>query len=36
VAGTAMAGADSEINKSWGPGYGVRLLDRLVRDNHEG
>ena len=35
VAGTAMASADSEINKSWGSGFGVRLLDRLVRDHYE-
>ncbi|WP_181706876.1 leucyl aminopeptidase [Chthonobacter rhizosphaerae] len=35
VAGTAMAAADSEINRSWGSGFGVRLLDRLVRDNYE-
>lgn len=35
VAGTAMGSASSEINKSWGSGYGVRLLDRLVRDHYE-
>ncbi|MBH0239697.1 leucyl aminopeptidase [Methylobrevis albus] len=35
VAGTAMASADTEINRSWGSGYGVRLLDRLVRDVYE-
>ena len=31
VAGTAMASDNSEINRSWGSGFGVRLLDRLVR-----
>ncbi|WP_075217857.1 leucyl aminopeptidase [Mongoliimonas terrestris] len=36
VAGTAMASADTEINRSWGSGFGVRLLDRLVRDHYEG
>ena len=35
IAGTAMGSVSSEINKSWGSGYGVRLLDRLVRDNYE-
>jgi leucyl aminopeptidase len=35
VAGTAMDGARSEINASWGSGWGVRLLDRFVADNYE-
>jgi len=35
VAGTAMASPDSDINRSWGSGYGVRLLDRLVADHYE-
>jgi leucyl aminopeptidase len=35
VAGTAMDTARSEINQSWGGGWGVRLLDRLVADNYE-
>lgn len=35
VAGTAMASPQTEINKSWASGYGVRLLDRLVADNYE-
>ncbi|ODN69604.1 leucyl aminopeptidase [Methylobrevis pamukkalensis] len=35
VAGTAMCSADTEINRSWGSGFGVRLLDRLVRDTCE-
>jgi leucyl aminopeptidase len=36
VAGTAMGSPANEINQSWGSGYGVRLLDRLVRDHYEG
>jgi len=36
VAGTAMGSPSSEINQSWASGYGVRLLDRLVRDHYEG
>ncbi len=36
IAGTAMGSAANEINQSWGSGYGVRLLDRLVRDHYEG
>ena len=36
VAGTAMGSPSNDINQSWGSGYGVRLLDRLVRDNYEG
>ena len=35
IAGTGMAAANSEINRSWGPGWGVRLLDRLVADHYE-
>ncbi|MBX3575685.1 MAG: leucyl aminopeptidase [Rhizobiaceae bacterium] len=35
VAGTAMGSPATEINQSWGSGFGVRLLDRLVRDNYE-
>jgi leucyl aminopeptidase len=35
IAGTAMGSPQSEINKSWGSGYGVRLLDRLVADYYE-
>jgi leucyl aminopeptidase len=35
VAGTAMASPFNEINQSWGSGYGVRLLDQLVRDRYE-
>lgn len=36
IAGTAMGSPPNEINQSWGSGFGVRLLDRLVRDNYEG
>ena len=35
IAGTAMGAPKSEINQSWGSGYGVRLLDRLVWDTYE-
>ncbi len=35
IAGTAMSSPQTEINKSWASGYGVRLLDRLVADNYE-
>jgi leucyl aminopeptidase len=35
VAGTAMDTPRSEINQSWGGGWGVRLLDRLVADSYE-
>ena len=35
VAGTAMDSTRNEINQSWGSGWGVRLLDRLVADNYE-
>ena len=35
VAGTAMDTPRSEINPSWGGGWGVRLLDRLVTDGYE-
>jgi leucyl aminopeptidase len=35
VAGTAMNSPANEINQSWGSGYGVRLLDELVRAHYE-
>ena len=35
IAGTAMGAPKSEINQSWGSGYGVRLLDRLVAEYYE-
>ena len=36
IAGTAMSSPKSDINESWGSGYGVRLLNRLVAENYEG
>ncbi|MCX5519381.1 leucyl aminopeptidase [Kaistia defluvii] len=36
IAGTAMGSPQSEINRSWASGWGVRLLDRFVADNYEG
>ncbi len=36
VAGTAMSSPASDINKSWGSGWGVRLLNQLVKDHYEG
>jgi leucyl aminopeptidase len=35
IAGTGMNSPQNEINRSWGSGWGVRLLDRLVRDHYE-
>ncbi len=35
LAGTAMDAPKSDINPSWGSGWGVRLLDRFVADKHE-
>jgi leucyl aminopeptidase len=35
LAGTAMDAPKSEINPSWGSGWGVRLLDRFVSDKYE-
>jgi len=36
IAGTAFQSPQTEINRSWASGYGVRLLDRLVADAYEG
>ena len=36
IAGTAMGSPSTEINQSWASGFGVRLLDELVRANYEG
>ncbi|GGK32354.1 leucyl aminopeptidase [Salinarimonas ramus] len=36
IAGTGMGAAQTEISRTFGSGYGVRLLDRLVRDHYEG
>jgi leucyl aminopeptidase len=35
IAGTAMGSPQTEINRGWASGWGVRLLDRLVKDNYE-
>jgi leucyl aminopeptidase len=35
IAGTAMGSPQTEINRSWGSGWGVRLLDRLVAEHYE-
>ena len=35
IAGTAMGSPMTEINQSWGSGYGVRLLNELVRAHYE-
>jgi leucyl aminopeptidase len=35
IAGTAMGSPQTDTNKSWGSGYGVRLLDRLVAEYYE-
>ena len=36
IAAAAMGTTANEVNTSWAPGFGVTLLDRLVRDNYEG
>jgi leucyl aminopeptidase len=36
VAGTAMGSPQTDTNKSWGSGFGVRLLNQLVADYYEG
>jgi leucyl aminopeptidase len=36
IAGTAMGSPQTDINKGWSSGFGVRLLDRLVSDYYEG
>jgi len=35
IAGTAMGAPKSDINHSWGSGFGVRLLERLVAEYYE-
>ncbi|GGB43127.1 putative cytosol aminopeptidase [Roseibium aquae] len=35
IAGTAFGAPKTEICQGWASGYGVRLLDRYVKDNHE-
>jgi leucyl aminopeptidase len=36
IAGVALESPQTEINRSWSSGWGVRLLDRLVADGYEG
>ncbi|HTZ01628.1 MAG TPA: leucyl aminopeptidase [Xanthobacteraceae bacterium] len=35
IAGTGMDSPQTDINRSWASGWGVRLLDRLVEDYYE-
>jgi leucyl aminopeptidase len=35
IAGTAMGSPQTDVNKSWGSGWGVRLLNRFVSDYYE-
>src|SRR5882757_9246777 len=35
IAGTAMGSPQTDINRSWGSGFGVRLLDRLIAEYYE-
>jgi len=35
IAGTGFSSGQSEINRSWGPGWGVRLLNELVAEHYE-
>ncbi|MCI0736588.1 MAG: leucyl aminopeptidase, partial [Beijerinckiaceae bacterium] len=35
IAGTGMNSPSSEVNQSWGSGFGVRLLDRFVAGHYE-
>ena len=35
IAGTALGSPQTEINRSWNSGWGVRLLDCLVEENYE-
>jgi leucyl aminopeptidase len=36
IAGTGFDSRQSDVNKSWGSGWGVRLLENLVKDYYEG
>jgi leucyl aminopeptidase len=36
IAGTGFDSRQVETNRSWGSGWGVRLLDRLVAEHYEG
>ena len=35
IAGTGMGSPQTDINKSWASGFGVRLLERLVAEHYE-
>ena len=35
LAGTAMDSAKNDINQSWASGWGVRLLNTFIEENHE-
>jgi leucyl aminopeptidase len=35
IAGTGMGSPQTDVNRSWASGFGVRLLDRLVADYYE-
>ena len=35
IAGTGMSSPQTDVNQSWGSGWGVRLLDRLVSEHYE-
>jgi leucyl aminopeptidase len=35
IAGTSIESLKSDINTSWGSGYGVRLLDNFIKQNFE-
>ncbi len=36
IAGVGFGGSPGDLNASWGTGFGVALLDRLIRDHYEG
>jgi leucyl aminopeptidase len=35
IAGTALGSPQTDVNKSWSSGWGVRLLNQLVEDHYE-
>ncbi len=35
IAGTGMGSPQNDLNRSWGSGWGVRLLERLIEDHYE-
>lgn len=36
IAGTAFSSPSTDINRSWGAGFGVRLLERMVQNEAQG